>query len=343
MSGKKILTGIRANSNLHLGNYLGAILPMIKTQKELSQNDQLFFFIPDLHSFTTAVDHSQLYDLVIENVRNYVAAGLDYTKSNTIIYRQSHVSAHSELTWILSCFTYFGEMGRMIQFKEKSTGKNETVSVGLFTYPILQAADILLYNAEYVPVGEDQRQHLEIARDLAIRFNHKFEQDIFILPKPWKDQMEFFKLDEGIRIRSLQNPEAKMSKSVSDPKGTILLKDDPKLAAKKIMSAVTDTIGVINWDWEMQPGITNLLQILSLLKNISHQEIILTWTGKTSYGDLKKEVAGAVEEFLTSFQDNLNKFSVNEAEEVLVKGEQIANEIANETLYKAQKAVGLVR
>lgn len=340
---KTILTGIRANSNLHLGNYLGAILPMVKTQKTLSEQDKFFFFVPDLHSFTTPIDHTKLYDLSVENVRTYLAVGLDYTKSNTVIYRQSHVPAHSELTWILSCFSYFGEMGRMIQFKDKSAGKNESVSVGLFTYPILQAADILLYDAEYVPVGEDQRQHLEIARDLAIRFNHKFEQEIFTLPKPWKDQMEFFELDKGVRIRSLQNPEAKMSKSVEDPKGTILLNDEPKLAAKKIMSAVTDTLGVINWDWDNQPGITNLLQILGLLTDTSETEIKAIWTGKTSYGDLKKEVASVVEQFLTDFQANLTKFSPQEAEKILISGEKIANEVANKKLRDAQKVVGLVR
>lgn len=340
---KTILTGIRANNSLHLGNYLGAILPMVKTQKTLSAEDKFFFFVPDLHSFTTPIDHTKLYDLSLDNVRTYLAAGLDYTKSNSVIYRQSHVPAHSELTWILSCFSYFGEMSRMIQFKDKSAGKNESVSVGLFTYPILMAVDILLYSSDYIPVGEDQRQHLEIARDLAIRFNHKFEQEIFTLPKPWKEQMAFFELDKGVRIRSLQNPDSKMSKSVEDPKGTILLNDEPKMAAKKVMSAVTDTLGVINWDWENQPGITNLLQILGLLTDTSETEIKAKWTGKTSYGDLKKEVANAVENFLTEFQANLNKFTPKEAERILIEGEKVANEIANQKLRQAQKAVGLIR
>jgi len=340
---KTILTGVRANNSLHLGNYLGAILPMVKTQKTLQPDDKFFFFVPDLHSFTTPTDHTKLFGLSLENVRTYLAAGLDYTKSNTVIYRQSHIPAHSELTWILSCFSYFGEMGRMIQFKEKSAGKNETVSVGLFTYPILMACDILLYSADYVPVGEDQRQHLELARDLAIRFNHKFEQEIFVPPKPWKEQMDFFEQDKGVRIRSLQNPDSKMSKSVEDPKGTILLNDEPKLAAKKVMSAVTDTLGVINWDWQNQPGITNLLQILSLLSGQSETEIRSIWTGKTSYGDLKKEVALAVENFLTEFQANLTKFSPEIAEKILIEGETKANEIANKKLKQVQKVVGLAR
>lgn len=343
MSSKTILTGIRANNNLHLGNYLGAILPMVKTQNQLQGSDKFYFFVPDLHSFTTPIDHSQLYNLTLENVQNYLAAGFNYTKSNSIMYRQSHVPAHSELTWILSCFTYFGEMGRMIQFKEKSAGKNETVSIGLFTYPILMAADILLYNGEYVPIGDDQKQHLEIARNIAIRFNHKFNQEIFSLPKPLKEQTQFFNLNESIRIRSLQNPESKMSKSIEDPKGTILLKDEPKVAAKKVMSAVTDTVGVINWDWQNQPGITNLLQILGLLSDISTEQIKATWTGKTSYGELKKEVATAVENFLTQFQAKFNTFTPEIAEKILIEGEKIANKIANKKLREVQKAVGLVR
>ncbi len=338
---KTILTGLQATGKIHLGNYLGALLPMVKKQETLEKNDKLFFFVPDLHSFTTPIEHHTFYNRILENVRIYLAAGINPNLSNVVLYRQSHIPAHSELAWILSCFSYFGEMQKMTQFKDKSRHKGENVSVGLFTYPILMAADILLYKANYIPLGDDQKQHLELTRDLAIRFNHKFEKDIFTVPENWAKQLEFMNLKEGVRIRSLQQPERKMSKSVEDPKGTILLEDEPAAAGKKIMSAVTDNLESINWDWEKQPGITNLLQILALLSGKTNEEVAKQWAGQSQYGPFKKEVAKVVEEFLTNFQSKLNKVKIAEVEAVLKKGEAELNILAKETLLEVQKAVGV--
>ena len=337
-----ILTGLRANSELTLGNYLGAILPLVRMQHELTSADRLQLFIPDLHSFVTPIDHTQLYSNTIENARVFLAAGIDpITHDNVIFYRQSHVPAHSEAQWILSCFTGFGEMSRMIQFKEKSANSHDSVSVGLFTYPILQAADILLYSANYVPIGEDQRQHLEITRDIAMRLNNKFDTLAVTVPYTWDKQLEFMQVDAGVKIRSMSNPETKMSKSVVDPRGTILLSDSPVDAAKKIMSATTDSIGAIHWDWDTQPGITNLLQIQYLLSGVAKEEVINQWRDNPQYGDLKKSTAELVQQFLTDFQSKLAHFSDEMIESILAKGESEANNIANVTLNKLQIAVGL--
>ncbi len=339
-----VLTGIRCNAVPHIGNYLGAFKPMADNLKGLPVDKKFFMFIPDLHSFTTPIDHTQLYPNTIYNLQSYIAAGVDPSRENTILYRQSRVPAHSELMWILSCFSYMGELKKMTQFKEKSE-KSESVSSGLFIYPVLMAADILLYNIEYIPVGDDQKQHLELARDVAIRMNNRFSEvigkDLFVVPKPWTEQLANMEVDEGIRIRSLKNPEAKMSKSILDPSGTISLQDDPKAAAKKIMSATTDSIGIINWDWKEQPGITNLLQLAYLLENKSKDEIVKVWQGQTRYGDLKKHVAGLVEGFLVNLQNKIQATNQNEVEKILANGEIKANLIANETLQRVQKGIGL--
>jgi tryptophanyl-tRNA synthetase len=342
---ERILTGIRSNDMPHLGNYLGAMLPMVELQKKHAGSYDVHMFVPDLHSFTTPIDHDDLYQNTIRNLKFFVAAGLDIDNAHTYIYRQSYVPAHSELAWILDCFAYFGEMSRMTQFKEKSE-KQDNVSVGLFNYPVLMAADILLYNAKYVPVGDDQKQHLEIARDIAMRVNNKFEhvypEGVFqVIPDDWKSQMAFAERDNGLRIRSLRTPEKKMSKSVSDPAGTILLSDDPSDAAKKVMSATTDSIGTINFDWENQPGVTNLLQMLALFSERPLDEVIAEWTGRDRYGDLKKAVAEATEKFLTDFQARYD--AVDEAKLVakLEASEAAVTPIAEETLLRAQKAVGL--
>jgi tryptophanyl-tRNA synthetase len=336
----RILTGLQANSTLHIGNYLGGILPMVQLQKSLEEGDQMFMFVPNLHSFTLPTDHSKLYQQTLDNVRYYMAAGIDVENPNTFLYRQSAISAHSELAWILSCFSYMGEMNRMTQFKDKSGG-HENVSVGLFTYPILMAADILLYGAEYVPVGDDQKQHLELARDIAIRMNNRFEQPLFIVPKAWNDQLKFREQSEGIRIRSLSNPEKKMSKSVADPKGTILLTDTPQEARKKIMSATTDNEANIRWDWQHQPGITNLLQLNYLLSGNTKDEVVNRWTGETMYGPLKQETADLVERFLLNIQMNIANISNQEVENVLVRGEEKAKTYAARTLVAVQKSLGL--
>ena len=227
----------------------------------------------------------------------------------------------------------------MIEFKEKAD-KQDNVSVGLLNYPVLMAADILLYGAHYVPLGDDQKQHLELARDLATRLNNRFG-NIFTLPFEWKKQLEFSGRDNGVRVRSLRNPEKKMSKSVDDPAGTILLSDKPEDAAKKIMSAETDSVGSIQFDFEKQPGISNLLQISALLANKSLKSVTDEWKGKTSYGDLKKQVADQVSAFLTDFQAKLAKVDEKTVLSKLEQDEKAMNKVADETLLKVQKAVGL--
>lgn len=335
-----ILTGIRSNDEPTLGNYLGAFLPMVELQREKAGEYQLNMFVPDLHSFTTPIDHTNLYENTLKNLKYFVAAGLDITQPDTYIYRQSFISAHSELTWILDCFTGVGEMRRMTQFKDKSDGSEENVSVGLFNYPVLMAADILLYNANWVPVGDDQKQHLEITRDIAQRMNSKFG-DIFTIPHDWKKQLEFSHRDNGVRIRSLVNPEKKMSKSISDPRGTILLSDDPKDAAKKIMGATTDSIGAVHFDWENQPGITNLLQILALLGGRTQEDVNKEWAGVERYGDLKKAVADVVEQFLIDFQAKYAAVDQVVLEAKLQADESEMTITANDTLRRVQQAVGL--
>jgi tryptophanyl-tRNA synthetase len=335
-----ILTGIRSNSDLTLGNYLGAILPLIKLQSKHSKDYQINMFVPDLHSFTTPIDHNNLYGNTISNLKIFTAAGLDIHNTGSLIYRQSFVPAHSELTWILDCFVHFGELSRMIQFKEKSASLS-SVSAGLFNYPVLMAADILLYDAKYVPVGEDQRQHLELSRDIAIRFNHQFNRDIFVVPEPWDEQLKFADLSSGARIKSLKNPKMKMSKSISDPTGTILLNDDPKTAADKVLGATTDSVGIINFDLVKQPGIANLLQIIALLSGEPLNSTIAKWQGQTSYRQLKETAAQLVEAFLSELQTRIQAVSESDLLAKLQGDEIEVNKIANAKLYQVQQLVGL--
>ena len=340
MSKEVILTGIRSNEEPTLGNYLGAFVPMVQLQQHYAGRYQLNMFVPDLHSFTTPIDHTTLYENTLTNLKYFIAAGLDITDEHTFLYRQSFIPAHSELTWILDCFTGFGEMSRMTQFKEKSADTNNNVTVGLFNYPVLMAADILLYNARWVPVGEDQFQHLEITRDIALRMNRKFGK-LFTIPEPTAKQTAFIQRDTGLRIRSLTNPEKKMSKSSTDQKSKINLADTPAQARKKIMAATTDSLGVINFDWQRQPGITNLLQLLAILTNRPQAEVNAEWVGQTQYGPLKRAVAEAVATFLTDFQARLAGISDETLLATLERSERAMNEVASITLLRVQKAVGL--
>jgi tryptophanyl-tRNA synthetase len=339
MSKEVILTGLRANAEFHLGNYLGAILPMVELQKNHAGQYQLNMFVPDLHSFTTPIEHGNLYEQTHRNLKVFVAAGLSIDDPDTFIYRQSYIPAHSELTWILGCFAYFGELSRMTEFKDKGD-RQANVSVGLYNYPILMAADILLYGAKWVPVGDDQRQHVEFTRDLAMRMNNKFG-DLFVPPEDNAGQMKFAGRQEPVRVRSLRNPEKKMSKSLEDPAGTIMLSDDPEEAAKKVMAATTDSLESIKYDWEKQPGITNLLQILSLLSDKSQEEVNSQWQGKTGYSELKTAVADAVKAFLIDFQAKLVQVDEAKLAQKLNDSEEAMNGVANATLLKVQQAVGL--
>ncbi len=336
-----ILTGLRANGDLHLGNYLGAILPMVELQKSLTPEDRLYMFIPDLHSLTTPGNYEQLYENSLKNVCAFLAAGIDAHNEQSILYRQSQVPAHSELQWILSCFSYYGEASRMTEFKDKAEKLgNKGISVGLFNYPILMAADILLYGADYVPLGDDQKQHMELTRTIARRMNEKFG-GIFTLPKPWKEQLEFSRRKYSVRIKSLARPENKMSKSIEDPKGTISLTDTPDEARKKIMSAQTDNEASIALDFDKQPGVSNLLQILAILSGKKVDEVAEEWSGESEYGELKVQVADVVGSFLEEFNSKLSNFTVADAEKVLQRGEEQANMIASKKLEEVKRAVGL--
>jgi tryptophanyl-tRNA synthetase len=336
-----ILTGLRANNDLTIGNYFGAMLPMIDMAKQKSADYQINMFIPDLHSFTTPIDHSLLYDQILHNARLFAAAGLPLDNDDIFLYRQSYISAHSELTWILDCFTGFGEMNRMTQFKDKSgsIGADRT-SVGIFNYPVLMAADILLYNAKYVPVGEDQTQHLEFSRDIAERMNNRFG-DLFVVPEPVAKQHEFFGKEQGLRIKDLVDPTKKMSKSDDTGKGVIFLGDDPDMAAKKVMAATTDDKAEIHYDKANQPGITNLLEILALLRGNDLQQTIGEFEGQTRYGDFKKVVADEVRQFLSDFQSRLAAVNDKVILAKLQQSEQQLTITANATLLRAQQAVGL--
>lgn len=368
MSKPVILTGIRANNDLTIGNYFGAILPLIDMAKSNANEYQINLFVPDLHSFTTPIDHSKLQEQIRYNLRVFVAAGLPITNTNVHIYRQSYVPAHSELTWILDCFTGIGEMERMTQYKDKSrklykenseifntelSGKEfdkdqmefikteatrkivNRVSVGLFNYPVLMTADVLLYGAKYVPVGDDQTQHLEFMRDIAERMNAKFGE-LFVVPEPVKKQHEFFGKDRGLRIMDLQNPTKKMSKSDDSGKGVIFLGDDPQAAHKKIMGATTDSVGKIQYDTVSQPGIANLLDIYELLGG-DKQEFI----GQEQYGPFKSAVADKIASFLADFQEELSTIHDEDITQKLKISEELMNTQANATLYNVQKAVGL--
>lgn len=343
MSNPVILTGIRANNNLTIGNYFGAILPTVDMAKTRSAEYDVNMFIPDLHSFTTPIDHSTLYEATLQNARVFAAAGLPLDNESIHIYRQSYIPAHSEMTVILNNFVGFGEMSRMTQFKDKSAGLGaDRVSVGLFDYPVLMAADILLYNASYVPVGDDQSQHLEITRDIAMRMNNKFGE-LFTVPEAVKDQHAFFNKDQGLRIKDLIDPSKKMSKSDDSGRGVIFLSDTPEEAAKKIMSATTDDTASIHYDRDKQPGITNLIDILALLRGSSPLEIAKEFEGQERYGDFKKIVADEMAQFLRNFQANLAQVDDAQLTAKLEESERAMNVIANETLLRLQQAVGLRR
>jgi tryptophanyl-tRNA synthetase len=341
MSRPIILTGLRANNDLHIGNYFGALLPLIDMAQTQADNYDVHLFMPDLHSFTTPIDHTKLAVQIRQTLRTFVAAGLPLDNDHIRLYRQSYVPAHSELTIILNSFTGFGEMSRMTQFKDKSAKlSDDRISVGLFDYPVLMAADILLYGAQYIPVGDDQSQHLEFTRDIATRFNNRFGE-IFVVPEPVTKQHEFFGTEQGLRIKDLADPLKKMSKSDDSDKGIIFLHDDPAQAAKKILSATTDSVGVIHYDVAQQPGISNLLQLLALLTNQPLVTVITDWEGKTSYGELKSRVAQAVQGFLNTFQSTYETTDSVDIDAKLTKDESYINTVANARLSQVQTAVGL--
>lgn len=327
----RILSGIQPTSDtIHLGNYLGAVRQWAALQDEFEP----FFFIANMHAITVEHDPKALRERSLRSVAQLLAAGVDPEKS--AIFMQSHLPEHAQLAWVLQCLTGFGEARRMTQFKDKSAKLGEgNVGVGLFTYPMLMAADILLYRPAYVPVGEDQRQHLELTRDLAQRFNHRFKKT-FRLPEPYIPQAT-------AKIMDLQEPTAKMSKSASSPSGLIDVLDDPRATAKKIMSAVTDSGAEVVFDEEKKPGVSNLLTIYSALSGRSIPELEEQYAGR-GYGDFKKDLAEVVVEFVTPFRDRT--FALLEdrdhLDQVLARGAEKAGAVARATLRDVYDRVGFV-
>ncbi len=327
----RILSGIQPTADsFHFGNYLGALRQWVDLQEE----HQPFFFIADQHAITVEQDPKVLRERTLRAAAQLLAMGVDPERS--AIFVQSQIPAHAQLSWVLQCLTGFGEARRMTQFKDKSSkGGEGAASVGLFTYPILQAADILLYRPHFVPVGEDQRQHLELTRDLAQRFNHRYKKT-FRLPEPYI-------LRATGKIADLQDPTAKMSKSASSPSGIIELLDDPSVSAKKIRSAVTDSENEIRFDPEQKPGVSNLLTIFSALTARPVDELEASYAGQ-GYGALKGDLADAVVEMVTPFRDRTLELLEGEQQlaEVLQQGIQQAGEVAEATLRDVYERVGFV-
>lgn len=328
---QRVLSGIQPTSDsFHLGNYLGALQYWVTMQDDFDA----LYFIPDMHAITVSQDPKALRARTKSAAAQLLALGIDPAKSTLFV--QSQVPEHAELAWVLSCITGFGEAGRMTQFKDKSVKQGaENATVGLFTYPVLMAADILLYRPHQVPVGEDQRQHLELTRNLAQRFNTRFKKT-FVVPEPH--------IVKGTaKIFDLQDPTAKMSKSASTDAGLINLLDDPKVTAKKVRSAVTDTEREIRYDPENKAGVSNLLVILSSLTATPIVNLEENLAGK-GYGDLKAEVADALVEFVTPVQKKVQEYLADQAEldRILAAGAERAREIAGNTLAQVYDRVGFL-
>lgn len=327
IDGKKVLfSGMQSTGNLTLGNYLGAL----KNWVSLSDEYECFYSVVDMHSITVRQDPAELRKRARALLTLYIAAGLDPEKS--CIYYQSHVSGHAELAWILNCFTYMGELNRMTQFKDKSAKHADNINAGLFTYPVLMAADILLYQADVVPVGKDQLQHLELTRDVAQRFNGVYG-DVFTIPEPYIGKV-------GAKINSLQDPTKKMSKSDENANASIYLMDDPDTIIRKFKRAVTDSEGQIIYRPE-QPGIMNLIDIYSACTGKTSAEVEAEFAGK-GYGDFKLAVGEAVVDVLKPLQDRFNDLSKNKdyIDQVIKTNAEKATYYSNKTLRKVQKKVG---
>ena len=330
MEKKTMFSGIQPSGDLHLGNYLGAI----KNWVELSDEYNCYYCIVDMHSITVRQEPKELRRRSVSQLAQYIACGLDPEKNTLFI--QSHVHEHAELGWVLNCFTMFGELSRMTQFKDKSAKNAANINGGLFTYPSLMAADILLYNAHYVPVGQDQKQHCELARDIAIRFNNAMG-DTFVVPEPFIPKV-------GARIMSLSNPTSKMSKS--DPQGCVFLMDKPEDIARKFKRAVTDsdTENCVRFDVENKPGVANLMSIYSSVTGKTFEEIEAEFAGK-GYGAFKPVVGDAVIEHLRPIREEATRLLKDKAylEGVYRDGAQKASYVAEKTLRKVYKKVGFVQ
>lgn len=325
---KIIFSGIKPSGDLTLGNYLGAIKNWVKLQDQYD----CYFCVADLHAITVRQEPKDLRRRTLEILSIYISSGIDPEKNTLFI--QSHVPAHSEASWLLTCSSYMGELGRMTQFKDKSQKYGESIGAGLFNYPILMASDILLYNADLVPVGIDQKQHLELARDIGERFNNLYSPT-FTIP-------DGYIAISAAKIMDLQDPSKKMSKSEDNPNGYILIMDPPEVIRKKVSRTVTDSIGIVNYS-DDQPGVKNLINILSSIKGILPKDVVKKYEG-LGYSDLKKDVAEVIIDELLPIQAKINELMSNKTylEDIYKKGAEKANYVANKTLRKMQKKIGLI-
>lgn len=324
---KRILSGIKPSGVLNIGGYSGALSQFVRNQEEF----ECFFFIPDLHAVTVYQDPKELLERTRELAALYIAAGIDPKRST--VFLQSHVSAHAELGWLMETQAHFGELSRMTQFKDKSDGQ-EVVSSALFTYPALMASDILLYQATHVPVGDDQKQHLELTRDLANRFNNRYGET-FIVPEPVIQET-------GARIMGLDDPSKKMSKSNPNASSYILMTDEPAVIRKKFSRAVTDSEMSVRYDWETKPAVSNLIEIYSVFADMPIPEVEKHFAGQ-GYGNFKKEIAEAVIAKLEPIQQRFNEIvHSSELDVILRDGAERAAAIANETLLKARRNMGFL-
>lgn len=323
-----MISGIKPTGELTLGNYIGAIKQFIQYQEEY----ELFVFLADLHALTLPIDANELRKNSEDILAIYLACGLDPNK--VVIFKQSDIHEHAELGYIMACNSYMGELQRMTQYKDKTQKmKNDSIPTGIFIYPTLMAADILLYQADFVPVGIDQKQHVELTRDLVIRFNHHYQKDVFALPAPVLPK-------QGAKITSLSNPLKKMSKSESD-KGTIYLLEDVQIARKKIMSAVTDSENEIRYDMGNKPGISNLLTILSVLTHQSIDDLQQKYQN-VGYGQFKKDVADVVCHELETLQQKVQEIKNGHIlESILKQGASKASSIASQTLQQVYEVIGI--
>jgi tryptophanyl-tRNA synthetase len=328
----RVFSGIQPTGEIHLGNYLGAVQHWVAAQEQSAAPDQALYCVVDLHGLTLPWDAATYAAGTRRTAMLLLAAGLDPERCTLFV--QSHVHQHTDLTWLLNCIATFGELRRMTQFKEKSEGQ-ESVSVGLFDYPVLMAADVLAYDTERVPVGDDQRQHLELARDLAVRFNHRCGETL-VVPEASIPPV-------GARIMDLQNPTAKMSKSLDSPQGTIKLLDDPTAITKRIKSAVTDSDNEIRFDPDAKPGVSNLLQILGAVTDEPVAEVAAKFSG-SGYGALKTAAAEAVVEFVRPLQERYAELERDPGEvgRILGAGADRAEGIAAGVLARVRDAVGLL-
>ncbi len=324
---KVMLSGIQPSGELHIGNYLGPL----RHWPEMIDEFDCYFFLADLHTITVRQDPAQLRKRVLTLIAQYIACGLDPEKC--VLFIQSHVPAHSQLAWVLNCYTMFGELSRMTQFKDKSAKNADNINAGLFTYPVLMAADILIYQADMVPVGEDQRQHVEICRDIANRFNGIYG-DVFKVPEPYIAKV-------GARIKGLSAPEAKMSKS--QPDGCVFLLEKPEDIQRKFKKAVTDSDASVRFDPAAKPGVSNLIQIYAAATGKSFEAIEAEFDGR-GYGDFKKTVGDAVVELLRPLREETERLLADKAylESIYRSGAERAACVANRTLSKVYKKVGFL-